>query len=129
MSDAYQRGLALRRQVMGESFVERALAGATDFSRPVQDFITEAAWGSVWSRPGLDLKCRSLITLAFLAALGRHRELAGHVRGARHNGATVTEIREVLLQAAVYCGVPLAAEALRCAEDVLAGEAAAGAQG
>lgn len=126
MSDAYERGLALRRQVMGEEFVARALAGATDFTRPLQAFITEAAWGTVWSRPGLDLRSRSLVTLAFLAALGRHRELAGHVRGARRNGLTAEEIREVLLQAAVYCGVPLAAEALRCAEDVLAGEPAAG---
>ena len=122
MSEARRRGLALRRQVMGEAFVERALAGATDFGRPLQEFIDEAAWGTIWSRPGLDLKSRSLVTLAFLTALGRHHELAGHVHGARHNGASIEEIREVLLQATVYCGIPLAAEALRCAEAELKAE-------
>lgn len=117
----YQRGLAIRRQVMGASFVDDALSTATDFSQPLQEFITECAWGTIWTRPGLDLKCRSLVTLAFLVAQGRSHELVGHLRGARNNGASDEEIREVLLQAAVYCGVPLAAEALRAAEQVLAG--------
>lgn len=124
MSDHDSPGMKTRRQVMGDAFVDRALANATDFTRPLQDFITEHAWGSVWQRPGLDLKTRSLVTVAMLTALGRHHELAGHLRGALNNGATAEEIREVLLHATVYCGVPLAAEALRCAEKVL-GEAGA----
>lgn len=120
----YRRGLAIRRQVMGAAHVDRALGEVSDFAAPLQEFITRCAWGSIWSRPGLDRKSRSLVTLAFLTAQGRSHELAGHLRGARNNGASVEEIREVLLQAAVYCGVPLAAEALRVAESVLlAGEA------
>lgn len=119
MSDAFERGLAVRRQVMGDDFVDRAFASATDFTLPLQAFITENAWGSVWCREGLTLKTRSLITLAMLTALGRQHELAGHLRGALNNGATPDEIHEVLLHAAVYCGVPLAAEAFRVAESVL----------
>ncbi len=120
MTNGYEAGLAIRRRVMGDEFVDRAFARATEFSWPLQEFITEHAWGSVWCRPGLDLATRSLVTLAMLAALGRGHELAGHVRGALNNGVTPEAIREVLLQAAVYCGVPLAAEAFRHAEAVLA---------
>lgn len=119
MNDRFEQGLAVRCRVMGADFVERAFAEAGDFNRPLQNFITENAWGTVWCRDGLDLKTRSLVTVAMLTALGRERELAGHLRGAINNGATPDEIREVLLQAAVYCGVPLAAEAFRCAEGVL----------
>lgn len=119
MSKGYDKGLAIRRQVMGDDFVDRAFANATDFTRPLQDFITENAWGTVWCRGGIDLKTRSLVTVAMLTALGRQHELAGHVRGALNNGATEAEIREVLLHATVYCGVPLAAEAFRCAEKVI----------
>lgn len=119
----YRRGLVIRRQVMGAAHVDRALGEVSDFAAPLQEFITRSAWGGIWSRPGLDLKSRSLVTLAFLTAQGRSHELTGHLRGARNNGASTEEIREVLLQAAVYCGVPLAAEALRVAESVLlAGE-------
>jgi len=122
MNDSYAKGLEVRRQVMGDDFVDRALAGASDFSQPLQDFITAHAWGSVWCRPGLDLKLRSLITVAMLTALGRQHELRGHLRGALNNGASIEEIREVLLHAAVYCGVPLAADAFRTAEVLYSGE-------
>jgi 4-carboxymuconolactone decarboxylase len=109
-------GLRMRRRVMGDDFVDRALGNASEFSRPLQEFITEHAWGSVWQRGGLDLKTRSLVTVAMLAALGRQHELRGHLRGALNNGATEEEVREVLLHLAVYGGVPLAAEAFRTAE-------------
>ncbi len=124
MSDAYTAGMKVRRQVMGDEFVDRALANASEFTQPLQDFITTHAWGSVWQRDGLDLKTRSLITVAMLTALGRQHELRGHLRGALNNGATPEEIREVLLHATVYCGVPLAADAFRTAEAVLAEVAA-----
>lgn len=120
MSDAYINGLKVRRQVMGDDFVDQAFAHATEFTRPLQDFITGNAWGSVWCRGGLDLKTRSLITVAMLTALGRQSELRGHVRGALNNGATVAEIQEILLHATVYCGVPLAADAFRTADAVIA---------
>lgn len=119
MSEGFEKGLAIRQQVMGDDFVEKAFANATDFTRPLQEFITENAWGTVWCRDGIDLRTRSLVTVTMLTALGRQHELAGHVRGALNNGATAEEIREVLLHAAVYCGVPLAAEAFRCAEKVI----------
>jgi 4-carboxymuconolactone decarboxylase len=118
------QGLQMRRQVMGNDFVDRALARTTDFSAPLQDFISEHAWGTVWCRDGLDLKSRSLITVAFLVALGRTHELAGHLRGALNNGVSQRELQECLLQAAIYCGVPLAAEAFRCAEEICAQQGA-----
>ena len=112
-------GLATRKQVMGEDFVARAFAGATDFTAPMQQHITRAAWGDVWQRPGLDLKTRSLITVALLTALGKQHELKGHVRGALNNGVTVAELQEVLLHAAVYCGIPTAVDAFRSAAEVV----------
>ena len=117
--DQYEQGLATRRAVMGEDFVARALAGATDFTQPIQDHISRNAWGDVWQREGLDRKTRSLVTVAMLTALGRGHELKGHVRGAMNNGASVAEIQEVLLHAAIYCGVPLAVDAFRAAADVV----------
>lgn len=123
MTDAYIEGLEVRRQVMGDEFVDKAFANATEFTRPLQDFITENAWGSVWCRGGIDLKTRSLITIAMLTALGRQHELRGHVRGALNNGASAAEIQEILLHATVYCGVPLAADAFRTAEPILAEQA------
>jgi 4-carboxymuconolactone decarboxylase len=126
MTDAYIEGLEVRRQVMGDEFVDKAFANATEFTRPLQDFITENAWGSVWCRGGIDLKTRSLITIAMLTALGRQHELRGHVRGALNNGASAAEIQEVLLHATVYCGVPLAADAFRTAEAILAEQALIG---
>lgn len=111
----------MRRRVMGSDFVAHAARSTSAFSRPLQDFINAHAWGSVWCREGLDLKTRSLITIAMLTALGRGHELAGHVRGALNNGASPGEIQEVLLHSTVYCGVPLAAEAFRVAERVVGG--------
>ncbi|MDT7515123.1 4-carboxymuconolactone decarboxylase [Rhodoferax mekongensis] len=117
--EAFARGLATRREVMGDAFVDAAFAGANAFTAPLQEHITRAAWGDVWQRPGLDRKTRSLITVAMLTALGKQNELKGHVRGALNNGATVEEIQEVLLHATVYCGVPAAVEAFRSANDVV----------
>lgn len=120
----YQDGLRMRKQVMGEDFVDKAFANATEFTMPLQDFVTRNAWGTVWCRDGLDLKTRSLITVSMLTALGRAHELKGHLRGALNNGATPEELREVLLHAAVYCGAPLAVEAFRVAQEVVADAAA-----
>ena len=117
--EQYHRGLQTRREVMGDDFVDRALAGATAFTQPIQDHISRAAWGDVWQRAGLDRKTRSLITVAMLTALGKQHELKGHVRGALNNGATAAEIQEVLLHAAVYCGIPTAVEAFRTAAEVV----------
>jgi 4-carboxymuconolactone decarboxylase len=120
MDSQYDKGLVTRKQVMGEDFVARALDNVTDFTLPLQQHITRNAWGDVWQREGLDLKTRSLITVAMLTALGKQHELTGHVRGALNNGATVVEIQEVLLHATIYCGVPAAAEAFRTAAEVVA---------
>ena len=119
LPSAYELGLATRKQVMGEDFVATAFANATPFTQPIQEHITRAAWGDVWQRPGLDLKTRSLVTVAMLTALGKQNELKGHVRGALNNGATVQEIQEVLLHATIYCGVPAAVEAFRTANEVV----------
>jgi len=120
--EAFARGLATRREVMGDAFVDAAFAGANAFTAPLQEHITRAAWGDVWQRPGLDRKTRSLITVAMLTALGKQNELKGHVRGALNNGATVEEIQEVLLHATVYCGVPAAVEAFRSANEVVSAQ-------
>jgi 4-carboxymuconolactone decarboxylase len=120
MSEAdYERGMARRTAVMGEAFVERSMSNLDGFSRPLQHWITEHAWGSTWSRDGIDLKTRSLCTCAMLAALGRSTELKGHIRGALNNGASLVEIREVLLHSAVYAGAPAAVEAFRSAREVI----------
>lgn len=119
MDTQFEQGLATRKQVMGEDFVARAFGGVTDFTAPIQQYITRNAWGDVWQRPGLDLKTRSLITVAMLTALGKQHELKGHVRGALNNGATVAEIQEVLLHASIYCGVPTAVDAFRSAAEVV----------
>ena len=117
--NAFQNGLAKRTQVMGQAFVDKAFAGMTEFTEPIQHHITRAAWGDTWQRDGLDLKTRSLITVAMLTALGKSHELKGHVRGALNNGATQEEIQEVLLHAAIYCGVPAAVEGFRAAAEVV----------
>ncbi len=119
MDQQFKDGLQMRKQVMGEDFVEKAFANADEFTMPLQEFVTRNAWGTVWCRDGLELKTRSLITISMLTALGRAHELKGHVRGALNNGATPEEIREVLLHAAVYCGAPLAVEAFRVAQEVV----------
>lgn len=119
LSETYERGLAMRKRVLGDAHVQRSLDSASDFSRDIQDLVTEYCWGAVWTRPGIDLKTRSAINLAMLTALNRGHELAVHVRGALTNGMSPEEIKEVLLQAAVYCGVPAALESFRIAETTI----------
>ena len=118
-SDRYEEGLAVRREVLGPEYVDRALSAATEFTRPLQDFVTEYCWGAVWGRPGLPRSTRSLLNIAMLSALGRQHELALHVKGAIRNGCTPEDVREVLLQVAVYCGVPAAMESFRTAAAAL----------
>ena len=117
--EQFEQGLQMRKQVMGEAFVDKAFANLDAFTEPLQEFVTRNAWGTTWCRDGLDLKTRSLVTLSMLTALGRATEIKGHVRGAVNNGATMKEIQETLLHAAVYCGMPLAIDAFRLAHEVL----------
>ena len=118
IANRYDEGLAVRREVLGDSYVEQAGAKTTDFTRDFQTIVTEFAWGTIWTRPGLDRRSRSMITLTALIARGHHEELALHIRGALRNGLSREEIKEVLLQAAVYCGVPDANAAFRIAQTV-----------
>jgi 4-carboxymuconolactone decarboxylase len=118
--ERYQRGLAVRREVLGDAHVDAATAGGTEFAAPFQAYLTGAAWADVWSRPGLDRRTRSCLTLALLAALHCEEELVIHVRGAVRNGLTAAEIGEVLLHTAVYAGVPAANSAFRVAQRTLA---------
>jgi 3-oxoadipate enol-lactonase/4-carboxymuconolactone decarboxylase len=113
---SYAEGMEVRREVLGDVHVDRATAGATDFTRDFQELITRYAWGGVWTRPGLDRRARSIVTLTALVARGHHEELAMHVRAALTNGLTADEIKEVLLQTAIYCGVPDANTAFRIAQ-------------
>ncbi|MFZ1161654.1 4-carboxymuconolactone decarboxylase [Mycobacterium sp.] len=115
----YEDGMAVRREVLGDSYVEQANARTTEFTQDFQRIVTEFAWGTIWTRPGLDRRSRSMITLTALIARGHHDELALHIRGALRNGLTRDEIKEVLLQAAVYCGVPDANSAFRVAQRAL----------
>ncbi len=117
--EQFEQGLQMRKQVMGEAFIDKAFANLDAFTEPLQEFVTRNAWGTTWCRGGLDLKTRSLLTLSMLTALGRATEIKGHVRGAVNNGATMKEIQETLLHAAVYCGMPLAIDAFRSAHEVL----------
>jgi 4-carboxymuconolactone decarboxylase len=119
MSDSYERGLAVRREVLGDDHVEQADAQITDFTRDFQTLITEYAWGSIWTRPGLDRRSRSMIALTALIARGRDEELAAHIRAALRNGLSRDEVKEVLLQTAIYCSVPDANSAFRIAQRVL----------
>jgi 4-carboxymuconolactone decarboxylase len=120
MSDAYEAGMKVRREVLGDEHVDRAVEATTPFTEPFQDYITRCAWGGVWTRDGLDRRTRSAITMAVLTALGREDELALHVRAARRNGLSEEEIAEVLLHTAVYAGVPAANSAFAVAKRVLA---------
>ena len=116
----FDEGLRIRSEVAGKEYVDKALAnGSSSFARPMQEFVTEACWGSIWSRPGLERKQRSLLNIAMLCALNRSTELGTHVKGAITNGATEVEIRETLLQAACYCGMPAGIEGFKVAEGVL----------
>lgn len=117
--ESYERGLKIRREVLGDAHVDRSLAAVSEFARPVQELVTAHVWGDVWDRPGLDRRTRSLLNLVMLTALNRTHELAVHVRGAVHNGCSTQEIQEALLQTAVYCGAPAALESFRVAERVL----------
>jgi 3-oxoadipate enol-lactonase/4-carboxymuconolactone decarboxylase len=123
VSDDRERGTQVRREVLGDDHVDRAIAGTTDFTADFQDLLTRYAWGEIWSRPGLDRRTRSAITLTALVALGHDEELAMHVRAARRTGLTEDEIKEVLLQSAIYCGLPAANAAFKIAQRVLAEEA------
>lgn len=114
----YDRGLAVRREVLGAAYVDEAIAKADELTRPLQDLVTEYCWGEIWTRPGLSRQTRSLINLAMLTALNRPHEVRLHVRGALNNGCTREEIMEVLLQTAIYCGVPAAIDSVRIARDV-----------
>jgi 4-carboxymuconolactone decarboxylase len=117
--EKFEAGLAVRRAVLGEEYVARSLANADDFTRPMQELVTEACWGTIWTRPGLPHKIRSLLNVALLAALNRPHEFKLHVRGALNNGCTQEEIQEVLLQVAIYCGVPVGVDGFRNAAEVL----------
>lgn len=116
-SEKYVQGMAVRREVLGDGYVDKAIS--SDFTKPLQDLVTENCWGEIWTRSAIPKKTRSLITIATLAALKAPTELKAHVRGALRNGCTVEEIQEVLLQATVYCGVPAGVEAFRAAKDVI----------
>jgi len=115
----YERGLAIRKEVLGEAHVERSLQNATDFDRAMQELTTEYCWGTIWARPGLTRRERSMINLAMLSALNRPEELAIHVRGAIQNGVTPEEIKEIFLQVAIYCGVPTGIESFRVGRKML----------
>ncbi|MCJ1301810.1 hypothetical protein MMC08_004611 [Hypocenomyce scalaris] len=116
----FDEGVKVRRAVLGDAYVDKALAnGSSEYSKPGQELVTEWAWGNIWTRPGLERKQRSLINLAFLIALKSWPELALHTRGALRNGLTETEIREVVLQAKVYCGVPCGVEAMKVTEKAI----------
>lgn len=116
MDDKYKEGLAVRTEVLGEEYVKRALENATPFDKDFQEFVTRNAWGAVWTRPGLERKTRSLLTIAIVAALGHHEELKIHIRATRNTGASMDEVREVLMQVGVYAGMPAAVSAMRIAK-------------
>lgn len=116
-SELFEKGLQIRREVLGAEYVDASISQADDFSRPLQELVTEYCWGKIWSRPGLDRKTRSLINVAMLTALNRPHEIKLHLRGALNNGCSKIDIMEVLLQAAIYCGVPAAIDSLRVAKE------------
>jgi 4-carboxymuconolactone decarboxylase len=118
-SEKFDRGMAVRREVLGSEYVDRSIAETDDFSRPVMEFVTEYCWGEIWTQPDLPRKTRSLINPAMISALNRPQELKVHVRGALRNGCSKEEIRAVVMQVAIYCGVPAAIDALRIAKEVL----------
>jgi 4-carboxymuconolactone decarboxylase len=117
-SELFEKGLQVRREVLGAQYVDASLSQADDFSRPLQELVTEYCWGAVWTRPGLNRKTRSLLNLAMLTALNRPHEVKIHLKGALNNGCSKKEIMEVLLQTAIYCGVPAAVDSFRLAREV-----------
>ena len=116
--ERFEKGLATRREVLGAEYVDKSIAGADDFNRPMQELVTEYCWGEIWNRPGLDRRTRSIINLSMLTALNRPHEIKLHVLGALNNGLSKDEIAEVFLQAAIYCGVPAAIDSFRIAREV-----------
>ncbi|MFO7667727.1 MAG: 4-carboxymuconolactone decarboxylase [Desulfobacterales bacterium] len=116
----YEKGLAVRKEVLGSEYVEKSLRSADDFTRPMQELVTEYCWGEIWTRPGLDRRTRSFINLGMLTALNRPHEIKLHIRGALNNGLTREELMEVFLQSAIYCGVPAALDSIRVAKEVFA---------
>ena len=118
--ELFEKGLAIRKSVLGAEYVEKSIAAADDFNRPLQELTTEYCWGWCWGREGLDKKTRSIINLAMISALNRPHELNMHVKGAIANGLTKDEIREVLLQVAIYCGIPAGVDSFRIAKEALA---------
>jgi len=118
-SELFQKGLEVRRAVVGDAYVNKSLEGADDLTAPLQKLVTEYCWGDVWTRPGLERKTRSFLNLAMLIALNRPNELRLHMRGAINNGVTKAEIVEVVLQAAIYCGVPASLDAMKAAREVI----------
>lgn len=118
-SEKFNKGMSIRREVLGDEYVDKAINSASDFTQPLQDLVTENCWGEIWTREALPKQTRSLVTIAMLAALKAPTELKGHVRGALRNGCSVEEIQEVLLQATVYCGAPAGIEAFRAAKEVI----------
>jgi 4-carboxymuconolactone decarboxylase len=118
-NELYAKGLEIRKQVLGDEYVQKALRNVNDFNRPLQELVTEYCWGKVWGRDGLERKHRSMINLAMISVLNRPHELQAHVRGAITNGVTPAEIAEVLLQVAIYAGVPAAVDSFRIANEVL----------
>ena len=120
--ELFERGLALRREVLGEEYVDTSIANADDFVMSFQHVLTELVWGYTWSRPGLDRKTRSMLNLAILTALGRPQELAVYVKGALRSGVSVDEIREILIHATIYCGTPAGRQAFLAVDEVLRAE-------
>lgn len=118
-NEKYTKGMAVRREVLGDEYVDRAINAATEFTKPLQDLVTENCWGEIWTRDIIPKRTRSLITIATLAALKAPTELKAHVHGALRNGCTEEEIKEVLLQCTVYCGVPAGIDAFRAAQEAL----------
>jgi len=116
--EAFEKGLKTRREVLGAEYVDASIKNADDFNRPMQELVTEYCWNEIWNRPGLDRRTRSFLNLAMITALNRPHELKLHVRGAINNGLTKDEIKEVFLQAAIYCGVPAAIDSFRSAKEV-----------
>lgn len=120
MPDSFEKGLKVRKEVLGAGHVERSMANVSDFNKEIQELVTSWCWGDIWTREGISRRDRSLINLAILTSMNRNHEFKVHVKGALTNGVTPEEIKEVLLQTAVYCGVPAALESFRNASDVLA---------
>jgi 4-carboxymuconolactone decarboxylase len=116
--EMFEKGLSIRRAVLGAEYVDNAINTADDFNRPLQELVTQYCWGEIWGRPGLDRKTRSMLNLAMISALNRPHEVKAHVKGALNNGLTKDDIKEVFLQVAIYCGVPAAVDSFRLAREV-----------